>query len=95
MREPSRATIETTKGDVIVRALTRKEANEIQKISRKQRVSTDDAERNDLEDQQEAIMAGCIISGNEFLDDIESGEYMAILNRIAVLSREYKEKNLP
>jgi hypothetical protein len=93
MKAPSREKIETTKGTVEIRAFTRKEANDIQKISRKQKLAKTDKERFDLEDQQEAILVGCIVTGNEFLDDIEAGEYMAILNKIAVLSREYKEKN--
>lgn len=57
------------------------------------RVVKTDEERFALEDKQEAILNGCIVSGTEYMDDIESGEYMHILNRISVLSREYKEKN--
>ena len=93
MKAPSREKIDTTKGIVEIRALSRKEANEIQKISRKQKLAKTDKERFDLEDEQEAILTGCIVAGIEFLDDIEAGEYMQILNRISVLSREYKEKN--
>lgn len=93
MKAPSREKIDTTKGIVEIRALSRKEANEIQKINREMRVVKTDEERFTLEDKQEAILTGCIVAGIEFLDDIEAGEYMAILNKIAVLSREYKEKN--
>ena len=93
MKAPSREKIDTTKGIVEIRALSRKEANEIQKINREMRVVNTDEERFTLEDKQEAILNGCIVSGTEYMDDIESGEYMQILNRISVLSREYKEKN--
>lgn len=93
MKAPSREKIETTKGIVEIRALSRKEANDIQKINREMRVVKTDEERFTLEDKQEAILNGCIVSGTEYMDDIESGEYMHILNRISVLSREYKEKN--
>ena len=93
MKAPSREKIETTKGIIEIRAFTRKEANDLQKISRKQKLAKTDKERFDLEDEQEAILTGCIVAGIEFLDDIEAGEYMHILKRISVLSREYKEKN--
>lgn len=93
MKAPSREKIDTTKGIVEIRALSRKEANEIQKINREMRVVETDEERFTLEDKLEAILNGCIVSGTEYMDDIESGEYMHILNRISVLSREYKEKN--
>ena len=93
MKAPSREKIETTKGIVEIRALFRKEANDIQKINRKMRVTKKEEELFALEDKQEAILNGCIVSGTEYMDDIESGEYMQILNRISVLSREYKEKN--
>lgn len=93
MKAPSRENIDTTKGIVEIRALSRKEANEIQKINRQMRTVKTDEERFELEDRQEAILNGCIVGGTEYMDDIESGEYMQILNRISVLSREYKEKN--
>ena len=93
MKAPSREKIETTKGIVEIRALSRKEANDIQKINRKMRVTKKEEELFSLEDKQEAILTGCIVAGIEFLDDIEAGEYMAIVHKISALSREYKEKN--
>jgi len=92
MRAPSREQIDTTKGIVEIRALTRKEANDLQKISRQMRLA-DEEQRVEMEEKSESILAGCIVTGTEFLDDIEAGEYIHIMNRVSVMSREYKEKN--
>lgn len=92
MRAPSREQIDTTKGIVEIRALTRKEANELQKISRQLRTAEAE-QRADLEEKSEAVLAGCIVAGGDLVDDIEAGEYIHIMNRISFMSREYKEKN--
>ena len=96
MKAPSREKIDTTKGIVEIRALSRKEANEIQKINREMRVVKTDEERFTLEDKQEAILNGCIVSGTEYMDDIESGEYMQILNAFRFCQGNTRKKtNVP
>ncbi len=93
LRKPSRETIMTTQGEIVIRAMTRGEAIELRKLSRgfSEDISAD--ETLDLEEKMTALQEKCIIEGQEFLLDIEQGEYMEILNAIGELSREYKSKN--
>ena len=93
LRKPSRETIMTTQGEIVIRAMTRREAIELRKLSRGFTPELGTDETLDLEEKMTALQEKCIIEGQEFLLNIEQGEYMEILNAIGELSREYKSKN--
>lgn len=93
LRKPSRETIMTTQGKIVIRAMTRREAIELRKLSRGFTPELGTDETLDLEEKMTALQEKCIIEGQEFLLNIEQGEYMEILNAIGELSREYKSKN--
>lgn len=93
LRKPSRETIMTTQGEIVIRAMTRREAIELRKLSRGFTEDMTAEQSVDLEEKMVALQEKCVIEGQEFLMDIEQGEHMMILNAIGDLSREYKSKN--
>ncbi len=93
LRKPSRETIMTTQGKIVIRAMTRREAIELKDISKEFSADLPVAKVAELEEKMTELQERCIVEGQEILLDIEQGEYMDILNAIGELSREYKSKN--
>lgn len=93
VRAPSRETLTTTQGEIVIRAMTRGEAVELRNLARGNSADLTEEESDELERKISAIQEKCVVEGAEKLNDIEAGEYIEIIHAIGDLSREYKSKN--
>lgn len=85
MKEPSTKTVDTTQGEIKVRALKHKEVKQIVAITREN--------PPDAEERLEQIMSGCILEGAEKLDELEEHEIAELYDAIKTVGTESARKN--
>jgi hypothetical protein len=91
---PSTRSIETTQGEIVIRALRMKEVLRIQEATRRSsREGATDADRAKAEEAVNAVFAGAIVKGAKKVDELEAWEYTSLVEAIKDLSFGSREKN--
>ena len=91
---PSTRSIETTQGEIVIRALRMKEVLRLQEATRRSaREGATDADRAKAEEAANQVFLGAVVKGAKKVEELEAWEYASLFEAIKELSFGSREKN--